>query len=136
MFSDQYVLKVVFCSLRTVFSSSPKKSEKEKLSLICKFYDPLIWVSVSLGSAVGSTWRPYCANWASARPWFNPKWQLEPARLSWPTPSTSSLLPFASASRWCQFLSSFATSERLDSLKRLRPDDFSALLLMKQTGSS
>lgn len=72
-------------------------------------------------SPVGLTWPPFSVKWASARPWFSPKWRQEPALLSWPTPSTSSSPLFASASLWCQFLSSCATSERLDSLSHPRP---------------
>lgn len=94
---------------------------------------------LSLVSPVGSIWRPCCANWASVRQLLALKWQQEPARLSWPTPSTSSSLQFASASLWCRFLSLCATSERLVSLNHphLHPEDPSLLLccLIKQPTS-
>lgn len=108
--------------------------------------DRLIWILctfdklfVSFVSPVGSIWRPCCANWASVRQSFALRWQRGRAHSSWPTPSTSSSLRFASASLWCRCLSSCATSERLVSLNRPHPhpDDPSPLLrcLMKQQTS-
>lgn len=81
--------------------------------------------SMSSVFPVGSIWQPCSVSWASARQWFAPKWQRGQARLYWPTPFISSLLQFASASRWCLFHSSYDISERLDSLspRRLHPDD-------------
>lgn len=92
----------------SLLKTAPSSGQKAK-----RAFNQFVSFFVSL---VGSTWQLCCAKWASARQWFSPRWQQGRAHSSWPTPSTSSSLHFASASRWCLCLLLCAISERLVSL--------------------